>query len=103
MTAASKTKTRIYAVTRRQVTEGATRLVRATSPAAALAYVAHDELDSELANQDDLYAAAKVGIAIEEPINSETAPPKPVVVDDGQADIEDVGKPDAVDATVESL
>lgn len=84
----TKPKTRIYAVTRRHVTEGATRLIRATSPAAALAFVAHDELDSKLAEQEDLHAAGKAGIEVEDPIATETEPPKPAV-DDGQADIED--------------
>lgn len=89
MTAVNKPKTRIYAVTRRHVTEGAVRLIRATSPASALAFVAHDELDSRLAEQDDVYAAAKAGIEVEDPIATETAPPKPAV-DEAQVDIEDI-------------
>ena len=77
-------KTRIYAVTRKNAPNGgATRLVRASQVGPALTFVAKDEFTCEVASQDDLVAAFKAGVQVE----NEPAPdPKTGV----QVDVESV-------------
>ena len=78
-------KTRIYAVTRNTAVAGkpATRLVRASQAGPALTFVAKGEYTVEVASQDDLVAAFKAGVEVE---NEPVADPKAGV----QVDVEDV-------------
>lgn len=79
---ANKSKTRIYAVTKRKLINDAnTRLIRASSATQALSFVAKDELDSSVASQEDLVAALRAGVQVED-INPQ--------LDDGQVDLEEM-------------
>jgi hypothetical protein len=77
-------KTRIYAVTRKTPTNGAnTRLVRASQAGPALSFVAKDEYSVDVASQDDLVAALKAGVQVENE-------PDPTPTQLAQVDVEDV-------------
>lgn len=78
-------KTRIYAVTRKHPIDGqpTTRLVRATNPGPAVTFVTKDEYECHVADQEDLVAAFKAGVQVE---NEPEVDPKAGI----QSDIEDV-------------
>lgn len=69
-----KSNTRLYRV--RSTSTGADRLVEASTPRGAIAYVARHEFKADIPAQHEVFAMAKAGVEIEvageEPISEET-------------------------------